>query len=1207
MNRIYETKMGNRFRVVDTIGQGGMGVVYLAEDTTTGGRVALKTLLEPSPHMMQRMRAEIAVLRATDHPHIVSIIDAGASDGLPWYAMTWVDGESLSSRMLRLRLATTVDAPSLEAAAPGSNTKSESAVHSTAANAIGNLPTEELHSHPAPGAAFETMDYVEETATRGLELNTLVLTENILGDAVGADNAPWRMRRADLDPETLLLSLEWFAQLADVLAYLHSLGIVHSDLKPGNVIIDSSSRAVLVDFGLARQRNTRIRGERLDTAGLVAGTARYMSPERILGEEYDNRSDLYSLGCMLYECVTGHVPFDGRSPAHIANGHLRCAPAPLSAGGRFVPSLLEDLILSLLAKNPEDRPGHALEVLSVLAELGVRVETNPFDRRATSLCRTRLVGRSDLMARLERRLVSSPERSGSAVVLCGASGVGKSRLVTEVVRQSRGMGYMLVRAEGRRWTDDRKSLRAFGALGGVFRLIYDQCLLGGDHRERLLGDSRGSVLRTYLSRVGPLPDSWRVDPPADLPPMASKHRLFMALSDTLAAVRVTKRLLWVVEDAHWLDSLTVEWIRFVVERLDIDPCLMLLTCRSEEDTTATRALMSMEGVDLLDVPRLGASDEATLVGQLLGIPEPDEALVDFVSAHAGGNAFFVSECLRALIANGQLVLAERGGWHFDKRQAAELKNAPLPASLEELVARRLSHLSPDAQTVCRAASVLGRAFAHPCLADLVGWSEPRLDAALGELRRREILDREIDPELSAAEDSDRFVHDKLVERAYAQLDEAVRGDLHGRAAQWYELRQSSGESNDLGACGWHLEASGQAVRARATYFAAFHEALDEHAHDDAEQLLERALHLADEDEESLTARLRFVDTVVLMHRRTVEAEERMKWIIDRASEASLIQLRGRARVSLGRLFVSTSRIGESIAVIEKARGDFESCGDRAGLGTVLLGLASAALSRNCTQDVLDLAGQAQRLAAEVADRRTEIKALGITAIAFRILGRDKEALACQSQVHQAWREVGDPFFEGQSLGQMGNFLRGLERFDEARAALDRALERARTLGAHLSVVFWLGCLGRVGEAEGDYETARRDYEAASVLAKSAKDPNSETVVFFYRARLLRLCGQIEKARAAHAELSEKVAGLRSPFFVEGERLCEVGHLSLAEGRCARGELERAKDIAQSVGERTDLGRALSRLERSVESFERGERLTYGQCLADFPESVRHHL
>jgi len=260
----------SHYRIVEKLGEGGMGTVYIAEDTVLGRRVAIKTLnagrTEKGAHFRSRFLREARAVSGLSHPHIATVHDYGESaDGQPYIVMELVTGDTLGEL----------------------------------------LPNERL---------------------------------------------------------TIPRALEIIEQVAGALAEAHRHGIVHRDIKPSNVAIDHRGEVKVLDFGLAKQINADALGvndpERqtlLNTQtqeGMVVGTPMYLSPEQALGIEIDARSDLFSLGTLLYECIAGKPPFDGVSRVEICTKVIRDDPPPPSQFNSYLNAELDPLPLRRSKKSP---------------------------------------------------------------------------------------------------------------------------------------------------------------------------------------------------------------------------------------------------------------------------------------------------------------------------------------------------------------------------------------------------------------------------------------------------------------------------------------------------------------------------------------------------------------------------------------------------------------------------------------------------------------------------------------------------------------------------------------------------------------------------------------------------------------------------------------------------------------------------------------
>lgn len=151
------------------------------------------------------------------------------------------------------------------------------------------------------------------------------------------------------------------AQVCAALEHAHSHGVVHRDLKPENVLIAEDGTAKLMDFGIARSVASR-----MTTEGEIVGTVFYLAPEIALGQDFDGRADLYSLGVMLYELTTGELPFAQGDPLAVISQHIHASVVPPRAKNEHVPPRLDNLILELMEKSPEDRPASAGETQKIL-------------------------------------------------------------------------------------------------------------------------------------------------------------------------------------------------------------------------------------------------------------------------------------------------------------------------------------------------------------------------------------------------------------------------------------------------------------------------------------------------------------------------------------------------------------------------------------------------------------------------------------------------------------------------------------------------------------------------------------------------------------------------------------------------------------------------------------------------------------------------
>jgi tetratricopeptide (TPR) repeat protein len=290
-----------------------MGVVYEAEQLSLGRHVALKVLpfaATMDPRHLQRFQNEARAAASLEHPHIVPVFGVGCERGVHYYAMKFIDGQSLAE------LIVGCDPPS---------------------RSRPSLPPAGADTQPAAAAPTQ---------------------------AAPRDAAYFRR------------VAEWGIQAGEALEYAHGLGIVHRDVKPGNLMIDGQGKLWVTDFGLARTATDT----GLTMTGDVLGTLRYMSPEQALARHglVDHRTDVYSLGATLYELLTGRPAIEGQDRQEILRRIAGDEPRPPRALERAVPTDLETVVLKALAKEPAERYATAKELVN---DLGCWLEDRPIRAR----------------------------------------------------------------------------------------------------------------------------------------------------------------------------------------------------------------------------------------------------------------------------------------------------------------------------------------------------------------------------------------------------------------------------------------------------------------------------------------------------------------------------------------------------------------------------------------------------------------------------------------------------------------------------------------------------------------------------------------------------------------------------------------------------------------------------------------------------------
>lgn len=789
-----ETRVGS-YLVIDVLGQGGMGVVYRARHIETEQIVALKTVRVLSPSWMSSIRREIHALTRVRHPGLVRILDQGLHHGVPWYAMDLLEGETLrlyGERLWRARREDRISPQRTEDAG------------------LTALATEQ--------ARFERA----------------AVPAPLLGHA----SKP----RQPAGAGALTHIVQIFAELCSTLAYLHGEGFLNCDLKPENILL-VDGHPVIIDFGLTA-RIPRASREPLDALGIFAGTLPYMSPEQIRGELLDARSDLYSLGCMLYEFVTGQPPFLGPG---LLEKHLSESPVPPSQRVSDIPPELDRIILRLLDKELNARFGFGDEVArELLLLIGQNHAGASSGSVAPYLYRPRFVGRGSLVERICERHDAAIGGAGCLALVGGESGSGKTRVLIEITRLVQTAHMSVVTSEVLNLSARGADAVAAGPLHAVrplLQAIADCCHEGGPELTELLLGPERAVLEAYDPSIAHVPASGAVEPALPLSAEASRRRLFRVLANALQAFANQQQpLLWVIDDLGWADELSLAFLSSLDASFFAQtPVLILCTFRSEERNAEIQRLCELSHVHNYRLSGLEQADIATMVSDMLALPEPPKRLVRFVTAEAGGNPFFVSEYLQAAVASRILHRDPTRSWRFTADLPGTdgaLELMRLPSSLRELIEQRYMRLEPAAQRLALAASVLGREVDTNVLLAVAALSDEAALEALDELLRTDVLTQ---PEPERV----RFVHDKLREFAYTSIGESERIALHSTAANVLQQRLAATPEDAAhvawAALGHHFAAALQHDAGARYYKLAADHARGTHANQDAIRLYRDAL------------------------------------------------------------------------------------------------------------------------------------------------------------------------------------------------------------------------------------------------------------------------------------------------------------------------------------------------------------------------------
>ncbi len=581
-------------------------------------------------------------------------------------------------------------------------------------------------------------------------------------------------------------ALDLTVAIAEGLAVLHEGGIFHGELRPHCVFVGEGGAIKImgsgVDTALTRAH------ERLYEPSIVANVLPYVSPEQTgrMNRGVDYRSDLYSLGVILYQMLTGRRPFEARDPMELIHAHLALAPLSPSRVDPEIPEALSNVVLKLLEKSAEERYQSAEGLLADLEHcrrslhdkgwiesfvVGLRDRTDLFQIHQKLYGRERDI--ESLVTAFERTLAGNRE----IALVSGYSGIGKSSLVQEILKPlARQKGYF---TSGK--YDQLNRDAPYSAVIQAFDGLVRQILAESEER---IAAWRDAILET-LGQSGQvvcdvIPSLSHVigaQPPApELGPVEAQNRLnrcFLRFVSVFA--RHAHPLVLFLDDLQWIDPASLELLRALLADDSPEAFFFCGAYRDNEVSPAHPLMRMLEELKLAGLSTrdiiLAPLEQRHLLALLCDSLRRHDCgpLADAVLKKTGGNPFFVKRFVRSLHDHGVLVHQPRVGWCWDLEKIDALAYTD---NVVDLMGRTIRGLPPRTQETLQLAAAIGSRFDLDVLAAL-------LECSPGEAYSR--LDRAIEEGLVlVGRGGYRFAHDKVQEGAYAMIPERDRPAFHLR-------------------------------------------------------------------------------------------------------------------------------------------------------------------------------------------------------------------------------------------------------------------------------------------------------------------------------------------------------------------------------------------------------------------------------------------
>jgi class 3 adenylate cyclase len=861
------------------------------------------------------------------------------------------------------------------------------------------------------------------------------------------------------------------SDVARALEHAHEHGVVHRDIKPQNIWLAPDGTAKLGDFGLAMAAGrTRVTGE-----GMMVGTVAYMPPEQGLGRAADARSDLYSLGAVVYEMICGAPPFVGEDATTVVAQHVSTAAVAPSWHRPDVPRALERLVLKLLAKTPAARLQNATEVreaLEVIDSASAVVEPQQDQAEALDrLAEGAFIGRELEVRELRSVLDEALAGRGRVFMITGEAGMGKTRLAAEIETYANLRGAHIL--WGRCY--EGEGVPPYWPWVQVIRAYAQN--RDPEELQTELGSGASDIAQVVSELRHRLPD---LPEPQPLDPEQAQFRLFDSITTFLRNISSTRALVIVLEDLHLADRPSLLLLQFLARELASSRMFVLCTYRDGELDehhllTEVHASLSHErNYGRLRLRGLSKPEVKALLEELSRQPmeTADElALLDAVYQESGGNPYFIEEILRHLVESGAIYRRE-GRWGSDAKHIDELG---IPRGIRDVIDRRLARVTDDCRELLGTAAVIGHEFSHQILASVGG-----TDAAsvLDHLRRA--VDVAV---LISSEDPGRyrFANVAMRDALYEALPEARRVELHRAIGDALEELYGDRVESHLAELSHHFaQAAPTGVGEKAAEYAwwAGERAAALAAYDEAVTHYQRALALFDALSDEPVRRCELLLALGDVRWRAGDVEKAKQNVMSAAKLAERLSLADQyARAALG--------YGGSLG------GGFLSVTDRAD--DHLVALLRTALEALPERDSVLMVRVMARLAVELYYTQDRVEPDRLSRAAVEMAERLGEPrILLQARYSREWAIIG-PDNPQRALSAADEIVRLAHVIDDHEMEFQ---------GHHLRINRLLQL--------GDLQQVDREIRACERLAKELRQPAYEWQVAVFRTMRALMLGRFKE-------------------------------------------------------------------------------------------------
>ncbi|MBN1995251.1 MAG: tetratricopeptide repeat protein [Anaerolineae bacterium] len=915
-------------------------------------------------------------------------------------------------------------------------------------------------------------------------------------------------------PLPLEIILEVAIGVLQGLDYAHQKGIVHRDVKPDNVMMQKEG-VKLMDFGVAGLMSLLAEGTEF-----MAGTPAYMSPEQIQGEPTDGRADLYAVGVMLFEMVTGgHYPFTFNNREELFDAHLDQPPRPVREFAPHTPLALERAILRLLAKEPAGRYPSAEAAVQTLRSIQARQKFSQAHLDLLDPEAKPLVGRAEQLSQLQTAWTECQKTATPGLLLVkGEMGIGKSKLVTEFLGRhvvEQGFAALVGRCD--------ESGAPYAPFAQILATIMDKQLapssLTPGQVDRLLKQIPGLTRLLSVSD----PPANKAEAGASISPATTTAGLWQSLSGKvpesapgdpwqtqwqffaaiLSIFTGIGPMVIFLENATFLDEASVTLIRFLIRQGQL-PLLLLAACRDTKAALPWLDSFAAAEYQVLQAPPLSPPAVGEQLTHLSGGGLPGE-VIELIVERSQGNPFQVEEIFQQFVDTRELRQDENGQWFYAPTKIQAPADAFLPQSVLSGFTRQIEKLPEDDRQALAMAALLepGSEFNFAAWVALLGGETKQalaqrvLDDALKKRLLRQVGDQRY-----------TFRPPDLAKALAATLTQPRQQNLHHQIAQFFQ-----GKQVDPFLVGYHYEKAGL--------------------------VSEAAHHL--ETAGTRAAAGNAIDTAIVYYNRAATLVESLS-----------------AYKALGELYRQKGKRADSVRVLQRALHLAEETGNLNEMAQILNSSAFSLWLSDRYKEAYQHAAAVLKLpGVSQVERAAAQSHLGMIAW---LVGRLAEAETWCQKSAEALHKSGDEAGLAAAYSRLGLVHLSQGKLAEAEAISQRSLEMRQNLGDEWGQAYCLVSLGKVADERGQFDQALAFFKLAQQLFENVHSDDGLMIVYANQGRAILHQGRPDEAlpRLAKALQLAKERGKPSVHV-----LSDI-YLLITQASLAQGKIDRARAAADDA-------------------------------------------